>query len=89
MRGTFSWLWVLPACPYCGNSHEHYAGPLDRDPYAYLGSSYAARCDTTDRRRLAIEAGSRDLWYVLVPVQQASRSSAAGEYMQDPQQARR
>jgi hypothetical protein len=68
-RGRFSWVWVVPTCPYCNKSHDHYGGPLDSDPYIYVGRLFAARCDSTDRRRLAPEYPSLDLWYILEPIQ--------------------
>src|SRR3712207_6736304 len=43
-RGRYSWIWVVPECPYCGQAHDHYAGPLDRDPAKYLGHSVRAPC---------------------------------------------
>lgn len=73
-RGRYSWLWIVPHCPYCGKQHDHYAGPLNHDPRAYLGSCYVARCDSTDRRRLTIEEGTASLWYVLLPREQAAEA---------------
>ncbi len=49
-RGRYSWLWVVPQCPYCGHRHEHYAGPLDQDPMAYLGQAVLAKCSIADQR---------------------------------------
>jgi len=68
-RGRFSWVWVVPACPYCNKPHDHYAGPLDGDPYMYIGRMFTTRCDATDRQRLLSEYPSLNLWYVLEPVQ--------------------
>jgi hypothetical protein len=68
-QGRYSWVWIVPACPYCGKSHDHYAGPLDSDPDLYIGRMFAARCDATDRRRLLPEYSTMNLWYVLQPIQ--------------------
>lgn len=64
-QGRYSWLWIVRDCPYCGKQHDHFAGPLDGDPQQYSGNVMAARCDRTDRRRLAIEYPSGALWYQL------------------------
>jgi hypothetical protein len=64
-RGRYSWIWVVLRCPYCGKPHDHYAGPLDGDPYLYLGQMLPAHCDRADRRRLLIHHPDRALWYVL------------------------
>ncbi len=63
--GRYSWVWVVPECPYCGKPHDHYGGPLDGNPYMYLGQVFAARCDQTDRRRLGPQYPPADLRYVL------------------------
>jgi hypothetical protein len=76
-RGRFSWLWVVAACPYCGKQHDHFAGPLDGDPYQYVGMTFAARCDRTDRRRLAVDYPSGALWYQLTPAQPDEQTLAA------------
>jgi hypothetical protein len=68
-RGRFSWVWVVPACPYCNKAHDHYAGPLDGDPYIYVGRMFTARCDATERQRLLPEYPSLNLLYVLEPIQ--------------------
>jgi hypothetical protein len=68
-RGRYSWVWIVPTCPYCGKSHDHYAGALDSDPNLYIGRMFAARCDATDRRRLLPEYATLNLWYVLEPIQ--------------------
>ena len=77
-RGRFSWVWIVPSCPYCHKSHDHYGGPLDGDPYMYVGRMFAARCDSTDRRRLAPEYPSLNLWYVLEPIQSKERAPETG-----------
>jgi hypothetical protein len=43
-RGKYSWIWVVPSCPYCGKAHAHYGGPLDHDPYYYLAYPMTATC---------------------------------------------
>ncbi len=68
-RGRHSWVWIVPACPYCGKCHDHYAGPLDSDPHLYIGRLFAARCDATDRQRLSPQYSTSNLWYVLEPIQ--------------------
>ncbi len=47
-RSRFSWIWIVPACLYCGQEHHHYGGPLDGDPYQYTGHSVPARCTRTE-----------------------------------------
>lgn len=64
-RGRYSWVWVVPTCPYCGRRHEHYGGPLNVDPYMYLGQTLTARCDKTDRRQLSPGNPAIALQYVL------------------------
>ncbi|HEX6290373.1 MAG TPA: hypothetical protein VFZ66_14380 [Herpetosiphonaceae bacterium] len=73
-RGRFSWVWIVPTCPYCGKSHDHYGGPIDGDPYVYIGRMFAARCDATDRRRLTPDYPKLNLWYVLEPIQAKERA---------------
>jgi hypothetical protein len=46
-RGRSAWVWVVPTCPYCGQAHAHYAGPLDSDPTHYLGPTVLALCPKT------------------------------------------
>jgi len=67
-RGRFSWFWVVETCPFCGDTHDHYAGPIDGNPYAYAGHAVAARCSRTDRRRIALHTPTASLWYVIEPV---------------------
>jgi hypothetical protein len=67
-RGRFSWFWVVESCPYCGDAHDHYAGPIDGDPHMYAGHAVAARCSRTDRRRIAHQTQTPSLWYVIEPV---------------------
>lgn len=31
-RGRYSWMWVVPKCPYCGKPHDHYGGPSTMPP---------------------------------------------------------
>ncbi len=64
-HGTYSWIWLVPTCPYCGKSHHHYGGPLNGDPYKYLEQVLFARCDKTDRRRLFPGHPDADLRYIL------------------------
>jgi hypothetical protein len=47
-RNGASWIWVIPACPYCGQEHHHYGGSLDEDPYHYTGYLVPARCTFTE-----------------------------------------
>ncbi len=68
-RGRYSWMWVVLTCPFCGKPHDHYAGPLDGDPYLYLGQTVPARCDRTDRRRLLMHQPALARWYVLTASQ--------------------
>lgn len=67
--GRFSWIWVVDACPFCGQSHSHYAGPRSGDPYRYAGVAVVARCAMTDRRRFLMHAPQAGLWYVLEPLE--------------------
>lgn len=67
VQGRYSWLWVVPACPYCGKQHDHFGGPLDGDPQSYADMSFVARCDSTDRGRFAAQYSSGALWYRLLP----------------------
>ncbi len=46
-QGRYSWVWVVSTCPYCGQAHDHYAGPLDNDPMKYLGHPVHAHCPKT------------------------------------------
>ncbi len=64
-HGRYSWVWVVPACPFCGKPHDHYGGSLESDPAQYLGHVFPARCDQTDRRRLVLQYLPADLRYVL------------------------
>ncbi len=64
-RGKYSWIWVVPECPYCRKRHEHYGGALNDDPYKYLGQTMIAQCDKTDRRRLSPGDPTISLQYVL------------------------
>ena len=43
---SMSWirLWVVDVCPYCGGSHTHGAGSIDKDPRKFLGFR-AAHCN--------------------------------------------
>ncbi len=63
--GQYSWVWVVLRCPHCGKAHEHYAGPLDNDPYKYLGQPVISKCNKTDRREMAPNALAMLLQYVL------------------------
>jgi hypothetical protein len=65
VRGRYSWIWVVLACPYCGQPHDHYGGPLDRDPYRAAGQLFPARCARAARRQLLIHQPDAALWYVL------------------------
>jgi len=58
-RGRSSWIWVVPACPYCGHAHEHYAGPLDAAPEQYLGMEEPATCSNLDRQVLQYGSDER------------------------------
>ena len=49
-RGTYSWIWVVPQCPYCGQSHEHYGGPLDAAPQLYPDVEQLASCSKRARQ---------------------------------------
>ncbi len=66
-RGRYSWVWVVPICPYCGKQHEHYGGALDGDPDRYLSQPLASQCDKTDRRQLSPGDPAVALQYVLEP----------------------
>jgi hypothetical protein len=50
-RGKHSWIWVVPTCPYCGQCHTHYGGPLDGNPHRYLQWRARAYCNKADRQR--------------------------------------
>ena len=63
-RGRYSWIWVVPECPYCGQSHEHYAGSLDAVPEKYLGVEELATCSKLDRQVLQYGLTER-LAYIL------------------------
>ncbi len=43
-RGKYSWVWIVPVCPYCRNPHAHYGGSHDTDPSRYLGQAMISRC---------------------------------------------
>lgn len=64
-HGRYSWVWVVPTCPYCGKRHEHYGGALDSDPYRYLGQPIASQCSKTDRRQLSPGDPTVRLQYLL------------------------
>jgi hypothetical protein len=64
-RGRYSWIWVVPTCPYCGKPHDHDGGPLNGNPSLYLGETFPARCDRANRRALLISDPGVALWYVL------------------------
>lgn len=49
-RGTYSWSWVVDQCPFCGDRHDHTAGPLDGDPSIYLGHEVMAPCTGIDAK---------------------------------------
>jgi hypothetical protein len=70
-QGRYSWIWVVPTCPYCGKAHHHYGGPLDRAPSTYRGQVFPAHCDRTDRCQLGIPDPTAALWYVLTADPQA------------------
>jgi hypothetical protein len=36
-KATYSWVWIVTRCPYCGKRHEHYGGPLEDDPHKSSG----------------------------------------------------
>jgi hypothetical protein len=78
-QGRFSWAWVVPACPYCNKPHDHYAGPLDSDPYTYVGRMFTARCDATERQRLLPAYPSLNLWYILEPMQAKAYTIQPGQ----------
>jgi hypothetical protein len=73
--GRYSWIWVVPTCPYCGKPHDHYGGPLDSTPYLYIGQMFPARCDRADRRALLINDPEAALWYVLTAGPQPRRDA--------------
>ncbi len=62
----YSWMWVVPSCPYCGHTHEHYGGAFSDNPYQYTGHLVAAHCD----RRADQPATAADVapTYRLVPL---------------------
>ncbi len=64
-RGRYSWVWVVPECPFCGKQHAHYAGSFVTDVYRYLGQPVMAKCDKTDRRHIASGVPDTKLEYVL------------------------
>ncbi len=64
-RGKHSWIWVIPICPYCGKQHDHYGGALDGNPQIYVGLTFPAHCDNTDRQRLSLGNPDTALFYVL------------------------
>ncbi len=68
-RGRYSWVWIVLECPFCGKQHEHYAGSSAHDVYRYLGQLVIAKCDKTDRRRIAPGAPDIKLEYVLEAAQ--------------------
>ncbi len=65
VRGKYSWVWVVRACPYCGKMHEHYGGPLDGDARDYLGSAVLAQCSKVDRQYVIRNHSNAELSYVL------------------------
>ena len=62
-RGKYSWIWIVSACPYCGQLHHHYGGPLDQAPRR-TGGVVAAHCDAHVRRQQAADP-TTSLRYVL------------------------
>ncbi len=88
-HGKYSWVWVIPECPYCGKPHEHYGGALDGDPYNYLGQTMTAQCDKTDRRRLSPGDPAISLRYVLESAgsPSAERGSTVEDTWHKPQRA--
>jgi predicted ester cyclase len=64
-RGTYSWMWVVTSCPYCGKTHEHYGGPFDGDPQKYINCVTSAKCDKADLQPPALDYPEADLRYVL------------------------
>ena len=63
-RGTYSWIWVVPQCPYCGQAHEHYAGPLDAAPHLYPEVEQLACCSKRHRQAMQQDPDER-LTYTL------------------------
>ncbi len=64
-RGSYSWIWVVRACPYCGKSHEHYGGALDGDPHKLLRYSLSAHCDKPHWPHHTPGGSNGELRYVL------------------------
>ncbi|WP_025745751.1 hypothetical protein [Kallotenue papyrolyticum] len=74
------WVWMVH-CPFCGEQHAHYAGPVGGDPYAWAGRIYAARCERTARRAWLSRQPVASLWYIIEAA--APRSSGDGELSGD------
>lgn len=75
-RAAQHWVWMV-RCPFCGEQHAHYAGPVGGDPYAWAGRSYAARCERTARRAWLARQPAASLWYIIEAA--APRSSGDGQ----------
>ncbi len=71
-RGTYSWMWVVKACPYCGKKHEHYGGPLDGDPRTYIDLIASSKCDKTDQQYHTLNQADVDRRYALYTDQSVS-----------------
>jgi hypothetical protein len=65
-RGRYSWIWVVPRCPYCDTPHDHYGGPLTHPPPTIAGQLFPARCTHADRRQFVLHDPAVALWYVLI-----------------------
>ncbi len=65
-RGRYSWIWVVPCCPYCGRQHAHYGGGLECDPRWYLKHPLPASCTPGDSCGQVPGAPSRRR-YILQP----------------------
>ena len=64
-QGRYSWIWVIPVCPYCGLSHDHYGGPLDGRP-RYATHIFTAPCAVSDHHQPMTTAATAMRRYKLV-----------------------